>query len=204
MRIVDPPCSFPYIIEMTFINRSICEDTISVGYQFSFDAIQTKVPASNYVLITDDPKHLSRFQLNQGRLLSKVLVPGTQSRQVKADIEDWLLSEAVTRDSCFIAVGDVGDLVGFVASTFMRGVPFVQVPTNLHGFFSAIRGQATIDTPSGKDLIGTVWKPQHIYMDLSFVQGLPERSFLNDMAEVIQVYDIYININGMHSSNVIM
>ncbi|KAI8882668.1 Dehydroquinate synthase-like protein [Backusella circina FSU 941] len=176
---------------MSIINRlSICgQERISIGYQLTaslVDDIQTKVPASNYVLIVDDPAHLDSFKFNKGRLLSKVVMPGTRSRQAKADIEDWLLSETVTRDSCFIAVGEIGDLVGSVASTFMRGVPFVQVPTSLHGFFSAISGRLTMDTPSGKDLIGTVYNPKHIYMDLFFVQSSSERQFLNDMAEVIQ------------------
>lgn len=172
--------------------------------------VLTSIPASNYVLITDSnlaPLYLSRYVecfeavsqelaeksgTKPPRLLTRVLPPGerTKSRRTKDEIEDWLLSNAATRDTCFLAMGGgvIGDLIGFVAATFMRGVPFVQIPTTLLAMVdSSIGGKTAIDTPAGKNLIGAFWQPKRIYMDLVFLQSLPEREFANGMAEVIKV-----------------
>jgi pentafunctional AROM polypeptide len=84
--------------------------------------------------------------------------------------------------------GVIGDLVGFIAATFMRGVPFVQIPTTLLAMVdSSIGGKTAIDTPAGKNLIGAFWQPKRIFMDLTFLKTLPEREFANGMAEVIKV-----------------
>lgn len=166
------------------------------------------LPASNYVLITDtnlastylDPyttafKNLvqEKFQdTKEPRFFSRVLPPGelTKSRKVKADIEDWLLSNTVTRDTVFLALGGgvIGDLVGYVAATFMRGVPFVQIPTTLLAMVdSSIGGKTAIDVPAGKNLIGAFWQPKRIFIDVNFLTTLPEREFSNGMAELIKV-----------------
>ncbi|CAO3673050.1 unnamed protein product [Rhizopus stolonifer] len=165
------------------------------------------LPASNYVLITDtnlantylDPyttafKNLveEKFQDTKApRFFSRVLPPGelTKSRKVKADIEDWLLSNTVTRDTVFLALGGgvIGDLVGYVAATFMRGVPFVQIPTTLLAMVdSSIGGKTAIDVPAGKNLIGAFWQPKRIFIDVNFLTTLPEREFSNGMAELIK------------------
>jgi len=176
--------------------------------------VLSNIPASNYVIITDTnlapiylPKLVERFNAisteisakrgdKPPRLFTRALPPGelTKSRQTKADIEDWLLSNAVTRDTCFIAMGGgvIGDLVGFVAATFMRGVPVVQMPTTLLAMVdSAIGGKTAIDTPHGKNLVGAFWQPKRIFIDLAFLQTLPEREFSNGMAEIIKTAAIW-------------
>ncbi|KAI8373701.1 3-dehydroquinate synthase-domain-containing protein [Blakeslea trispora] len=156
---------------------------------------------SNYVVITDvniasiylQPL-LSEFRSclsPHQRLLSRILPSGeqTKSRQAKADIEDFLLNSSCTRDTCFIALGGgvIGDLVGYVASTFMRGAPFVQIPTTLLAMVdSSIGGKTAIDTPHGKNLIGAFWQPKRIYLDLAVLGTLPKRELANGMAEVIK------------------
>jgi pentafunctional AROM polypeptide len=77
-----------------------------------------------------------------------VIASGESSkcRRVKEDIEDFLISNGFNRDSCIIALGGgvIGDLAGFVASTYMRGIPFVQIPTTLLAMVdSSIGGNAT-------------------------------------------------------------
>ncbi len=70
----------------------------------------------------------------------------------------------------------------------MRGVRFVQVPTTLLAMVdSSIGGKTAIDTPEGKNLIGAFWQPRRIYIDLQFLDSLPEREFINGMAEVVKV-----------------
>ncbi|CAO3700222.1 unnamed protein product [Rhizopus stolonifer] len=180
------------------------KDAIHVGYNLTdyiVSTILTNLPASHYCIVTDTklaPLYLSRFirsfeermQDNQ-RLLVRVLCSGetSKSRQIKAGLEDYLLRESCTRDSCMIALGGgvIGDLVGYTASTFMRGVPFVQIPTTLLAMVdSSIGGKTAIDTPHGKNLIGTFWQPRFIFMDLIMLQTLPKRELANGMAEVIK------------------
>ncbi|KAI8982196.1 3-dehydroquinate synthase-domain-containing protein [Mycotypha africana] len=124
-------------------------------------------------------------------LLTRILPAGETSkcRAAKASIEDYLLRSACTRDTCLIALGGgvIGDLVGYVASTFMRGVPFVQIPTTLLAMVdSSIGGKTAIDTTYGKNLVGTFWQPLRIYISLSMLQTLPKRELANGMAEVIK------------------
>ena len=69
----------------------------------------------------------------------------------------------------------------------MRGIRFVQVPTTLLAMVdSSIGGKTAIDTPLGKNLIGAIWQPHRIYIDIDFIDTLPEREFINGMAEVIK------------------
>lgn len=167
------------------------------------------VPSSTYVLITDTnlyanyvPPFEKKFQEiisqtgAQTRLLTYQIPPGetSKSRATKADIEEWMLSES--RDppcdtkSVIIALGGgvIGDMIGFVAATFKRGIKFVQVPTSLLAMVdSSIGGKTAIDTPAGKNLIGAFWQPAKIYIDLDFLNSLPAREFINGMAEVIKV-----------------
>jgi pentafunctional AROM polypeptide len=172
--------------------------------------VLTTLPASVYVLVTDTNVaqfYLSAFEkafnaeINKlssvkPRFLSRVILPGetTKSREGKADIEDFLLLERCTRDTVILALGGgvIGDLVGFVAATFMRGVRFVQIPTTLLAMVdSSVGGKTAIDTPAGKNLIGAFWQPEYIFIDAAFLETLPEREFSNGMAEVVKTAAIW-------------
>lgn len=167
------------------------------------------VTSSTYVLITDTnlyTQYIPSFENAfyeavsqrglESRLLKYQIPPGetSKSRATKADIEDWMLSgerdPPCDTKSVIIAVGGgvIGDMIGFVASTFKRGIRFVQVPTSLLAMVdSSIGGKTAIDTPEGKNLIGAFWQPARIYIDLNFLNSLPTREFINGMAEVIKV-----------------
>jgi pentafunctional AROM polypeptide len=126
------------------------------------------------------------------RLLSYSVSPGESSktRDTKALLEDFLLRNECTRDTLLIAMGGgvIGDMIGFVAATFMRGVRYVQLPTTLLAMVdSSIGGKTAVDTPLGKNLVGAFWQPERIFIDLAFLETLPEREFINGMAEVIKV-----------------
>jgi len=102
-----------------------------------------------------------------------------------------MLRNECTRDTVVVAMGGgvIGDMIGFVAATFMRGVRFVQLPTTLLAMVdSSIGGKTAVDTPLGKNLIGAFWQPERVYIDLAFLETLPEREFINGMAEVIKVW----------------
>ncbi|ORY64270.1 EPSP synthase-domain-containing protein [Pseudomassariella vexata] len=156
--------------------------------------------SSTYVLITDtnlDATYVPVFETgSQSRLLTKTIPPGetSKSRETKAEIDDWLLEQGCTRDTIIIALGGgvIGDMIGYVAATFMRGVRFVQVPTTLLAMVdSSIGGKTAIDTPMGKNLIGAFWQPRRIYIDLAFLETLPVREFINGMAEVLKTAAIW-------------
>ncbi|KAI1825130.1 EPSP synthase-domain-containing protein [Xylaria intraflava] len=165
--------------------------------------------SSTYVLITDTnihPLYVPNFESQfrhavaernlQSRLLVYTIPPGETSkgRETKAEIEDWMLSQQCTRDTVIIALGGgvIGDMIGYVAATFMRGVRFVQVPTTLLSMVdSSIGGKTAIDTPMGKNLVGAFWQPRRIYIDLAFLESLPVREFINGMAEVVKTAAIW-------------
>ncbi|KAJ0396596.1 hypothetical protein ATCC90586_004058 [Pythium insidiosum] len=120
----------------------------------------------------------------------------SKSRAMKARIEDEVLfQQRCHRDTCVIAVGGgvVGDLSGYVAATYMRGVPFIQVPTSLLACVdSSIGGKTGIDVDDyGKNLLGAFHMPQRVYIDLSVLKTLPQRELVNGMAEVIKAGAIY-------------
>lgn len=164
------------------------------------------IKSSTYILITDTnlesryvPQFKAVFEENAPpdvRLLTYAIPPGEYSkgRETKAEIEDWMLAQQCTRDTVIIALGGgvIGDMIGYVAATFMRGVRFVQVPTTLLAMVdSSIGGKTAIDTPMGKNLIGAFWQPRRIYIDLNFLETLPVREFINGMAEVIKTAAIW-------------
>ncbi|KAI8624620.1 EPSP synthase-domain-containing protein [Xylariaceae sp. FL1651] len=176
---------------------------------FVADDLLDHLPSSTYVLVTDTnihPRYVPDFESRfhdaaarrnlQTRLLTYTVPPGetTKGRETKAEIEDWMLSHQCTRDTLVIALGGgvIGDMIGYVAATFMRGVRFVQVPTTLLAMVdSSIGGKTAIDTALGKNLIGAFWQPSRIYIDLAFLESLPLREFINGMAEVIKTAAIW-------------
>jgi 3-dehydroquinate synthase len=104
-------------------------------------------------------------------------------------IYDALLEAGLGRDSFLVALGGgvVGDITGFAASTFLRGVPFVQVPTTLLAQVdSSVGGKTGINHALGKNLIGSFYQPSLVLIDTETLATLPEREYLSGMAEVLK------------------
>jgi 3-dehydroquinate synthase len=100
-----------------------------------------------------------------------------------------LLKQKLDRASAVIALGGgvIGDISGFVASTYMRGISFVQVPTTLLAQVdSSVGGKTGVNHPLGKNMIGTFHQPRIVWADVSTLRTLPRREFLAGMAEVIK------------------
>ncbi len=104
-------------------------------------------------------------------------------------IFDALLARASDRKTVLYALGGgvVGDMTGFAAASYMRGVPFVQVPTTLLAQVdSSVGGKTAINHPLGKNMIGAFYQPQRVICDLDTLKTLPERELSAGLAEVIK------------------
>ena len=104
-------------------------------------------------------------------------------------IFDALLAQACDRKTVLFALGGgvVGDMTGFAAASYMRGVPFVQVPTTLLAQVdSSVGGKTAINHPLGKNMIGAFYQPQRVVCDLDTLKTLPERELSAGLAEVIK------------------
>ena len=111
-------------------------------------------------------------------------------------ILDHLADNQLTRSDCIVALGGgvVGDLAGFVAATYLRGIRYIQVPTSLLAMVdSSVGGKTAIDLPAGKNLAGAFYQPNLVLCDLGALQTLPKDIFLDGCAEVIK-YGILFDV----------
>jgi 3-dehydroquinate synthase len=132
-----------------------------------------------------------RTLLNLDDEAIRVLAPGeTQKSWDHAGaLLDWLLQTRLPRDGLLIALGGgvIGDLVGFCAAIYQRGVDFVQVPTTLLAQVdSSVGGKTGVNHPLGKNMIGAFHQPLRVLADTSTLQTLPRRELLAGIAEVIK------------------
>lgn len=110
-------------------------------------------------------------------------------RKTKEQIEDAMLEKEFRRDCCVVAVGGgvVSDLAGFVAGTFGRGVPFVNYATSLLAAADAsIGGKTAVDTELATNLIGLIYQPRKVYVDIDTWQTLPREHLINGLAETVK------------------
>ena len=168
------------------------------------ELVQQHAPSHRYAIITDEniARHYlqsareslvtgSRGRLSEGRAHTVVIPAGEQNktRERWSAITDTLLAHGCGRDTAIIALGGgvVGDLAGFVAATYMRGIPVVQVPTTLLAMVDAsIGGKTAVDTPAGKNTVGAFHPPAIVIIDPSTLASLPARELRAGMAEVIK------------------
>ena len=109
--------------------------------------------------------------------------------ETAAQLYDRLIAERFTRRACIVAFGGgvVGDLAGFVAATFLRGVNFIQIPTTVVAMVdSAVGGKTGVDHPRGKNLIGAFWQPRLVAVDLAWLRTLDRHNLHGGFAEVIK------------------
>ena len=153
---------------------------------------------SKYAIITDsNVKALYGDQLyqrltNEGFQVDLISFPAGEKSKVRATkemIEDEMLARGHRRDSCIIAIGGgvVTDLAGFVAGTFGRGIPFINYSTTILGSADAsVGGKTAVDTPLATNLIGLIYQPKKVYIDLATWETLPKEQISNGLAETIK------------------
>jgi len=106
-----------------------------------------------------------------------------------AELLEFLAERRLTRDSCILALGGgvVGDLAGFAAACYMRGIAFIQVPTSLLAMVdSSVGGKTAVDLPAGKNLAGAFHQPKAVWIDPDVLSTLPGREYRAGLAEVVK------------------
>lgn len=121
---------------------------------------------------------------------SWALIPAGErhkSLDTVAELYERCARAGIGREGCIIALGGgvIQDITNFVAATFKRGVPFVQIPTSLLAQVDIGIGGCAVDHPLGKSLIGTFYQPRAALLDLKCLESLPESEFVNGIAEII-------------------
>lgn len=172
---------------------------IDKGLRYSFgEKIRSIFSGKKIGVITDKNleslygNHIKDNLEQQGfevRIIS--IEPGEKSKSffTLPEIYNELLDFKLTRSDLIVAFGGgvVGDLAGFVASTFLRGVEFVQIPTSLLAQVdSSVGGKVAVDLEKGKNLVGSFYHPKMVLIDIEILSTLPERFFYDGMAEVIK------------------
>jgi 3-dehydroquinate synthase len=150
---------------------------------------------TSIMVITDETvakHHLDSFHKHTSleRIFEKIVPSGEIAKtfDVYQDCLSAALENKLDRKSLIISFGGgaVGDLAGFVAATYMRGIRFIQVPTTILAHDSAVGGKVAINHPLGKNMIGAFHQPEAVVYDLDFLQTLPDHEVRSGFAEVIK------------------
>jgi 3-dehydroquinate synthase len=161
------------------------------------EAVFAVAPAFHYAVISDDgvASHYAPALVEglrrHGRTSLHTIPPGEihKTRERWSTLSDALVSAGCGRDTTVIALGGgvVGDLAGFVAATYMRGVPVVQCPTSLLAMIDAsVGGKTGVDTPAGKNLIGAFHPPAAVLVDVETIATLPMAHRRAGLAEAVK------------------
>ncbi|MBW3572662.1 MAG: 3-dehydroquinate synthase [Gemmatimonadetes bacterium] len=155
-------------------------------------------PAHRYAVVTDDrvaelyAVRLSRMLHGAGYrtdVFAFTSGEAQKSRETWALVSDAMLEAGCGRDTALLAFGGgvPGDLGGFVAATYMRGLPYVQVPTSLLAMIDAsVGGKTGVDTPAGKNLVGAFHQPHCVVIDPELLQTLPDAHLRAGLAEAVK------------------
>jgi 3-dehydroquinate synthase len=137
-------------------------------------------------------KILSEGLQSAGLNVECVEIPEGETHKTLQDAQtvyDHLIENQYDRNTLLVALGGgvIGDLTGFIAATFLRGVPYIQIPTTLLSQVdSSVGGKTAVNHPQGKNLIGAFYQPRLVAIDLDTLRSLPPDEFRAGMAEIIK------------------
>ena len=167
------------------------------------DFVRSKKYSKKALVVTDSNVGPLYADAVCGRLREAGLEPivhtfpageSSKTMAVAEEIYTRIIEHGLDRKSPVFALGGgvVGDLAGFVASTYMRGVPFVQLPTSLLAQVdSSVGGKVAVDHPLGKNLIGCFYQPDAVFIDLDLMETLPKREIATGLGEIVKYGIIY-------------
>lgn len=181
---------------MLKVNSSKNEYPIYIGKGL-LERLDELVPAhysSVFIIADQTVAHLYLDQVTSGlsyhRIHTAVIPSGEASKNVHTfyDLHTKAIEGGLDRKSLIIALGGgmVGDLAGFVASTFMRGIDFIQMPTTILAHDSSVGGKVAINHEAGKNLIGNFHSPAMVIYDVGTLQSLPEKEIRSGFAELMK------------------
>ena len=175
-----------------------CGVSIDGSHQPSLATRITPYIQGQQVLIVSNetiaPLYLQPLQdkLSESFIVATCILPDGEQYKNQASIDkiyDVLMAQHFNRDVTLIALGGgvIGDMTGFAAASFMRGVHFIQIPTTLLSQVdSSVGGKTGINHPQGKNMIGAFWQPQMVLADMTTLQTLPARELSAGLAEIIK------------------
>lgn len=188
-------------MEPIIINLDLAQDSYNIhindGWQGLKSAIKTFL-GNRVMLVTDEnvkelfaPDVMSIISSMGCEISLAVVQPGESSKSLKTaeSLYTQALNAKLDRSSSIIALGGgvVGDLAGFVASTYMRGINFIQIPTTLLAQVdSSVGGKVAVNHPLAKNIIGSFYQPKSVYINLDTLNTLSDRQFSTGMAELIK------------------
>ncbi|MCR4280731.1 MAG: 3-dehydroquinate synthase, partial [Candidatus Kaiserbacteria bacterium] len=174
---------------------------IGTGLEKEILSILEKEAQKRRIVIITDNRVSKMFGQNllstvkkSGRPVEMMHFPnGEQNKTQKTvtDLQHALLKKHYGRDTLIIALGGgvVGDVVGFVAATYLRGVPYIQMPTTILAMVdSSIGGKTGINTPFGKNTIGAFYQPQAVIADLNSLAKQSRKEIINGLMEAIKTF----------------
>ncbi|TDG16050.1 3-dehydroquinate synthase [Seongchinamella unica] len=172
---------------------------IYIGRDLLQDAglLNNHVPGSQVVLVSNEtvaPLYMDRLRaaLGERSLVTEIiLADGEQYKNldVLAEIFDRVMGDRHSRNTTMVALGGgvVGDITGFAAACYQRGVNFIQVPTTLLAQVdSSVGGKTAVNHPLGKNMIGAFYQPRAVLIDINTLHSLPPREYAAGLAEVIK------------------
>ncbi len=130
--------------------------------------------------------------VSSGRQVSVIRVPDGEEYKNMDTLEhiyEVLIDRHFDRYCGVVALGGgvIGDMAGFAAATYLRGIPFVQVPTTLLSQVdSSVGGKTGVNLPQGKNLVGAFYQPRHVHIDVMALETLPKREYVSGLAEVVK------------------
>ena len=189
---IDPACvvetetaSYPVFVDWGILDR-LGEKMTQAGLSGTANIISDETVFSIYGARVKKTLEKAGFAVN-----CFAVPPGEASKNITQAVKiyDFLIERRVERNDVVVALGGgmVGDLAGFVAATFLRGLPWLQVPTSLIAMTDAsIGGKVAVDHPQGKNLMGAFYQPRLVLADVKTLTTLPQRELTSGWAEVIK------------------
>jgi 3-dehydroquinate synthase len=168
-----------------------------------FAALERAIKTDTFFIVTDKNieklhlKHFTDLLKQKGfNVKTAVINAGEIGKSMKnlSFLYDKALEAGIDRKSCAIAFGGgvVGDVVGFFAATYMRGINYIQVPTTLLAMTdSSVGGKTAVNTKSGKNIAGVFYQPDLVWINSTFLSTLTERHIKNGLAEIIKYAFIF-------------
>jgi 3-dehydroquinate synthase len=183
----------------------LAERAYPIHFSDSLNALQKDVAAlratnrsvrvlSDATVLDAQPDVLVKAGFKREEILSLPSGETTKSIEYLSRSLRFLATDSMNRDCSLFAFGGgvIGDLAGYVAASYLRGIDFYQIPTTLLSMVdSSVGGKTGINLPEGKNLVGAFWQPKAVYINTALLETLPPREFAAGMAEVIKYGMLY-------------